>query len=253
MTPNPHPVLARRTDDGRLWQDILRFITGPGGYWIDDQHLLHGGVTVVKLLPEASKQPTIYPRSAILHSNAGPRLTFWQSLWTWMSREDVTGESHFQVQGVDATERTQAVIVQNMPLNRRADCNYSANRWLRGSRYVGAISFETQDRGAASLNTTPWSLAQLDAMIGALTAICVTYGVWCTEPTEWHGSGIGHHNRFPQPNRIPPFAPAWTNVYGKTCPGNARIRQMPYIRDEVAKRVAAFANQTGWSCGTGQI
>lgn len=227
-----HPVLRRQTADGRTWGDILRFITG--GYYIDGEHWLQGpGVVKSPVEPEASTQPFIHPFSAILHSNAGSKSAGWRALWLWVRNLSVTGEPHFQV-AYDA-------IAQFMPLNRRADCNAKANSWLRKGKVVGAISFETQDKGTASLQTTEWSTEQLRWMINALTCISVCYGVWCTQPATWNDSGVGHHSLFRE----------WS-LYIKTCPGAARIRQMDYIRTELAKNLAAFHEHTGWSCGDGQ-
>lgn len=246
-TPAPvaHPLLLNATADGRSWKDILVMITaGPSlaGYWIDNEHWIHGGVTVQQRVePEASTQPFIHPRNAILHSNAGPRKTPWAALVAYMRRKDITGEPHFQVAGVDATALTGAALVQAIPLNRRADCNAKANSWWRNSRRVGAVSFESEDRGSSTLDQTPWSLPQLHAIIGALTAICIVYGVACTEPATWDGSGIGYHSRFPE----------WSIYKGKTCPGAARIRQMAYVRQAVAENLAKFAHETGWHCGQG--
>lgn len=229
-----HPVLQQRTPDGRTWGDILRFITG--GYYIDDTHWLHGPNVVRRPIPESTTQPTIHPRNAILHTNAANRGS--ASLWSWITQASVTGEPHFQVGYTD--------LEQYMPLNRRADCNYSANRWLGNGRWYGAISFETQDNGAATLDKTPWTLAQLDHMANTLTAICVVYGMMCTQPATWDGSGIGHHTLFPFQGAT---RKAWTNVRGKTCPGAARIRQMDYVRAAVAERMANFVRETGFKCG----
>jgi len=238
----PHSTLRQVVPDGRSWCDILRWITG--GYYIDSWHFLRGGVAVIEpIQPEASTQEFISPRSAILHSNAGAGKTSWLALLTFWRRKDITGEAHFQVEGVDATRLEDARIVNGIPLNRRADCNAKANAWSWNGRRYGAISFETQDRGGASLATTPWSIPQLHAIIGALTCICVVYGVSCTEPANWDSSGIGYHSRFKE----------WSIYVGKTCPGAARIAQMAYIRDQVAQNLAAFGEATGWRCGQGAV
>lgn len=235
-----HPKLQKRTEDGRTWQDILRYITG--GYSIDVHpngfHVLTGPKVVYNdtWLPEAYTNPYIAPRMAILHSQAGPKKTKWKSLWNYMFRKDISLEAHFLVE-LDGT------IANTFPINKRADCNYRANSFrLPGNPTLyGGISFETQDEGYPTLNNTPWSPEQLRAIIAALTCISVCYGVWCTAPVRWNDSGIGHHNLFPND---------WTNVKGKTCPGSARIRQMDYIRSEVATLLAAFGANTGWKCGT---
>jgi hypothetical protein len=227
MMQNPHPKLDRHTPEGVQWADALAWISG--GFWIDANHLLHGPGVATRLIPEASTQGKITPRTAILHTNAGSSGV--RSLWSWITRKDVNGEPHFQVASDGGVE-------QYMPLTRRADCNYSANAF--------AISYETQDNGSATLDRDGWTLEQLAAVIGSLTAICVTYGVQCTQPSTWAAGGIGHHS-------LHPFQgvgrPAWTNVRGKTCPGRARIAQMDFIRQAVAERLADFIQATGWSCG----
>lgn len=243
---NPHPILNQRTDKGHLWRDVLLMVTaqgqGGGGFWIDDGHWLRGQQVIVSpIMPEATTQAILHPRNAILHSNAGPRKTPWASLWAYVRRADITGEPHFQVDGVDATSLTDAFIIQGIPLNRRADCNAKANSWWRNGKRVGAVSFESQDRGSPSLPTTPWSVGQVHCIIGALTAICVVYGVACTAPTSWDDTGIGYHSQFKE----------WSIYVGKTCPGASRIRQMDYIRGQVAHNLIAFAAETGWKCGQG--
>ena len=245
-TLTPHPLLRRTTAEvdiskRRSWNDILKFITA--GYWIDDAHWLHGpGVTSRPIFPESlppSKggQGFIQPVNAILHTNAGSRGS--ASLWSWLSRSTVRGEPHVQA-GYKALE-------QYMPFNQRADCNFSANSWKESNgRICGAISFETQDNGAATLNETPWTMEQLHRMIGALTSLSVVYGIMCTEPATWNRSGIGHHSLFPFQG---PLHKAWTNVRGKTCPGRARIAQMDWVRAQVADNMAAFVRETGHKCG----
>lgn len=251
LEPPAHPVLQKQLPDGRTWRDIVAWITN--GYWLDANGWIRGGVANPQpVLPEAGPvdqggQPVIHPRSVILHSNAGPRKTAWASIVKYWRRKDVTGEPHFQVHGVDAGSNLAAAsLVQAMPLNRRADCNAKANSWWRhrpnGTPVrVGAISFETEDRGYPTLDTTPWSIAQLHAMIGAITVICVVYGVACSDVPTWDGTGIGFHSRFPE----------WSIYKGKTCPGAARIRQMDSIRAAVAENLAKFSHETDWHCGQG--
>lgn len=230
-----HPYLQRKGTDGQTYGDVLKFITG--GFTINPNHIVEGpGLTYRPVLPEAVEQPIIEPRNAILHTNAGG--TSSKSLWAWITRKDVTGEPHFQIGYLNSE--------QYMPLNRRADCNYSANRWLENGHWYGAISFETQDNGGATVETTSWSLAQITMMVNILTCLAVVYGIQCTQPSAWNASGIGHHSLFPFQGI---GSKAWTNVRGKTCPGRARKAQMDYIRGAVANNLAAFGKVTGWKCG----
>jgi N-acetylmuramoyl-L-alanine amidase len=217
MNPYVHPSIQ---EGDRL----AELEAATGGYFVAVDHMLHGPNVVHSLLPEATYQEVVKPRIAILHSNSGPRSSSWRNLFNWWRQPSVTGEPHFQVD-LDGT------VAQMMPLNRRADCNAKANRI--------AWSFETQDRGAASVESTEWTLEQLASMIGVLTALCVCYRLPCYAVTGWNASGIGYHSQFPE----------WSIYRGKTCPGAARIRQMDYVRARVAANLVAYGSATGWECG----
>ena len=209
--------------------DIMRFVTG--GYWLDDKHVLHGPGVTYKPLPEAASQPFISPRSAIMHSQAGPRKTSWEALWTFMFRKNVDHEPH-TIANLDGT------IVQVMPFNRRADCNAKANGWWWNGTYYGALSCETQDNGSPLLATTPWPLEQLTSTANMLTVQAAAYKIACTAPVKWDDTGIGYHSQFKE----------WSIYKGKTCPGAARIRQMDELRRMVANRLAAYYEVAGGSC-----
>jgi len=113
----------------------------------------------------------------------------------------------------------------------RADCNAKANSWLSPSgQRVGAVSIESADLGAATLDVTGWNLDQLGGIIAIGTALVVQEGIACTSPTRWDDTGIGHHCQFPE----------WSIYKGKTCPGAQRIRQCDYVRGAVANRVADY-------------
>lgn len=180
-------------------------------YYIGSDHLLRGPKVVHALItPESTSQPTIRPRTVILHSQAGPRRTLWQSLVSYMKRSDISLECHFIVE-LDGT------VVQTMPTNRRADCNYKANQF--------AISFETQDNGWPTLSTTPWSPAQVEAIANVVAACGHRYGIPYTSPANYLDAGVGYHSQFPE----------WSTFKGKTCPGAARIRQMDWVRRRAAE------------------
>lgn len=206
--------------------DLAKLLRVNDGYaYSSDGWLVGSKVNRQPVEPEASTQPLIRPTLAILHSNAAPRLTPWSALVRYWRRADVTGEAHFQVD-MDGT------LTQAIPVERRADCNYKANRWWSPTTgaYHGAVSFETQDNGAASLDVTPWTVEAVASMVAALVALVVQYGAECGVPTSPYGAGIGHHVLYRE----------WSIYKGKTCPGAARIRQMDHIRHEVALRVAAY-------------
>jgi hypothetical protein len=178
-------------------------------YRVNAYALLEGPGVVFDPIPESFSQPFITPRLMIMHSNAGPRKTPGEALVNWMRRSDVVGEAHL-VPAMDGTIR------QVIPFNRRADCNYKANQF--------AISFETQDNGAATLEETPWTIEQFNAMAGAIAAIGHYYGIPYQNPAHWQDSGVGYHSQYKE----------WSSYTGKTCPGRARIYQMDELRRQAA-------------------
>lgn len=193
--------------------------------WIDDEGFLHsepGGPTVItRLLPEALTQQIIRPWSVIRHSEAGGSPTPWERLWAYWARKDISIEAHAIVE-MDGT------IVQTCPFVRCADNNYRANKWFVDGEWRGAISYETQDLGGATVNYTPWthdqleSIAQLDAALSAKYQIPV-------QPTPGpFQQGFEGHYRFPE----------WSIYQGKTCPGFMRRGQFGYLMDRIRTLLA---------------
>lgn len=226
---NVHIELEAEVEPGgRRRVDVLHYINH---VWIDRFHMLHGDFIVDARIPEAVTQSIIVPRNSILHSNAGGSTATWQQIMIWINRAGNSEEPHGQID-------LNGIVAQYMPLNRRADCNYKANSWWYAGRLWGALSWETADRGDASLPDTEWTLPQLAAIVAIQTAQCVVYKIPCTLTTRWDGGGIGWHRLFPE----------WSKWTGKTCPGDARIRQMPWILDQVAQRVAQYNEITGATC-----
>lgn len=202
------------------------------GYWFDGRGVLYGGRASWLPIPENYSQPVIVPHSVILHTNAGSKPASVANLRAWISRSEVTGEPHFQVDNAGQ-------VGQYMAVTRRADCNYSANSWRVGTELRGAISIETGDLGAATVDNTPWNLPQLQGIVGICTALAVQYGTGCNEVLKWDGHGIDYHSKFPYQGLR---RPAWTNVRGKTCPGKTRKLQTSLVRQLVAERVGAYIN-----------
>jgi hypothetical protein len=177
------------------------------------------------LIPEAQTQEFIVPWNEILHSNAGPRRTHGAALQDYMARGDINIECHVNI---ETEPDGRGLLRQIMPFNRRADCNSKANAWTADGQRRGAISFETQDDGGATLANTPWSGGQLEAIIHASAALNEAYGIpphHCAGPFE---RGIDGHAKFAD----------WSIYVGKTCPGAARFAQIPYIHAEVAAMIA---------------
>lgn len=209
----------QKINEGYYFNQIGGILIGPRSNW--------------RPLPENATQPTIIPRSVIHHSNAGTGGAKWYQLFSYWSNASVTGEAHFDVD-------TDGNILQAMSVNRRADCNYTANRWYYQDAYYGAISIETGDYGWMTLDATPWNFNQLASLIRIDTALACQYGTGCNEVVTWDGKGMDYHTKFPY---LGIGKPAWTNVAGKTCPGRARKLQMAWLRQAVSDRVVAYINE----------
>jgi hypothetical protein len=177
-------------------------------------------------IPEQQNQPAIWPVSLIFHSMAGPRLTSLEALRAYMGRDDVHIESTLMS---DLAGR----MAQLVECTVRADCNAKANRWWDGARYVGAISIETQDEGAASLAGTPWSPLQLEQHAGLAAWAHLRYAIPLRICRTWNDPGIGYHRLFPE----------WSIYVGKSCPGDARVDQMPALLAR-AREIAAWRPDT---------
>lgn len=202
------------------------------GYWFDLQGVLHGAKITWMPLPENATQPKIQPRSLILHSNAGSNAATFEQLHHFLNTPGQNGECHFDVDNSGRAGQFMSVL-------HRADCNFDANSWMYQGKLFGAIAIETGDNGWRTLDVTPWNFEQLDTIISIDTALAIQYDTGCNEVLKYDGKGVDFHTKFPW---VAPGVKAWSNVRGKTCPGKARKLQLPYIRNEVAHRVAAYIN-----------
>lgn len=149
-----------------------------------------------KELPESKTQPTIAPRTIILHSAVSSAA----SLHPYFSRSDVKLESHFYV-------ANDGRIEQYVDTTRRADANNKANSF--------AVSIETADHGDP--DSQPWNDAQLWAIERLVRWIATTHRIPLRRCPSWVEGGIGYHTMWGAPS-------PWTPVV-KTCPGRARILQ----------------------------
>lgn len=256
MSPNYLPRLMETTPPDaqgnvHLKGDVLAI--NNNGAAIDANHLLIGDPHLQNihpplgpLLPEAHTQPKIIPRLIILHTQAAGGPATNQQAFAFASLAQNVGEAHFY-----GPQMADALYCQAMPFNVRADSNLAANRFqLPGHQglndpWYGAIAIETQDNGGATLNDTPWTLVQIDALVTICTALCFSYLIACTVPTWPLGSGIGQHNLFANDPHYP-----WSAT-GHSCPGAARTRQMDVIRNLVAQRLAKIYSDCGESCPGG--
>lgn len=168
---------------------------------------------VVKLLPEAKTQRSIAPRLVILHTNAGSKTATPDQIQKFQARADVTVESHFDV-GFDGT------VVQLMPLNVQADCNFKANPF--------AVSIETQDSGSKGLNQEKWTDAQVDTIVAILRFLHEEWDIPLVRADRFDGSGVGGHRDHKE----------WSKT-GHSCPGDARAAQVDDIIARAADRSTA--------------
>ena len=163
-------------------------------------------------IPENYTQPVIVPRGFMLHTMAGPRSTAPESLVKYMERSDINGECHL-VYGYDA-------IYQVIAFNIRADNNYKANSWWEGGVRYGFISVETQDDGANNnVEDDPWNPFQIEHLAGTAAFLHLRYGIPLDRCTTWTDGGVDGHRAHDE----------WSKYVGKTCPGQKRWEQIPFV------------------------
>lgn len=174
-----------------------------------------------RILPENATQRRIIPRTVILHTAVdGPGNT---DLAAYFGQPSIKAESHFYV-------TWQGVIVQMMDTEIEADANGSADKF--------AISVETEDDSARrGSDILPWSLAQIDALTRLGDWCCTTHKIPRRRATSAYlpgAAGIAYHSQ-PMRERFDGTAHnPWTAYQGKSCPGDARVKQYPGIVARVA-------------------
>lgn len=138
----------------------------------------------------------------ILHSQVGGT-----SLHDYFGRESVVVESHYQVW-------KNGIVDLLVDTDLTADANYKAN--------PRAISAETEDNGNPDRDR--WTYEQCKT----LAMLIVYHDIPLRMATGPYDDGIGYHSQFDE----------WTAApgIGKTCPGKARIKQIPYII-ELAQKI----------------
>jgi hypothetical protein len=208
-------------------------------------------------LPEAFVQAPITPVLVIFHTIVGSAAGAMKT----MARADWPGESHF-------VNPYNGRMVQLMPLDRRADCNWQVNAWVtkrdlvlangavvRKGNVCGAISIESEDDG--SPEDTPWTAEQCESFAQFTAWAHVEHGIPVDVPADPFSPGVGYHslpglNRLKiwEPNAVPPYGTfidssgrtvnvynPWTNTVGKSCPGPARIAQFAGILERARQLV----------------
>lgn len=167
-----------------------------------------------KPLRENSTQPRIRPRAIILHSAVSDA----ESLFDFFQNSSEL-ESHFYV-------RRSGVVEQYLDTTVQADANYKANSF--------AISIETWDGRTPDIRG--WNPNQITGLVGLCDWICDTHAIPRTSIATWDGTGIGYHTQFGAPG-------PWTPV-AKTCPGIARIGQVPALIHQIAQKGTAVSEPT---------
>lgn len=160
-------------------------------------------------LPEHGKQKRITPTQLVLHSAVGRG-----SVWGFFAKGNVVVESTFWVsltgdveQYMDSAEKAEAQSIGN----------------------PRAISVESADNGHP--DEFPWTDAQVEAL-AQLAAWCNrVHGIPLRLCPSWDSPGIGYHRQYKQ----------W-NPNTHSCPGTARIRQVPQIIARAKQIVAGGAH-----------
>lgn len=162
-------------------------------------------------LPEHGKQVQIKPTQLVLHSAVGRG-----SLYGFFSRSDVVVESTFWT-GLDG--RTE----QYMDSGEKSEAQALGN--------PRAISVETADNG--NPDKFPWTPEQIEAL-AQLAAWCHrVHGIPLRLCRSFKDPGIGYHRLFKE----------W-NPNTHSCPGDARIKQVPLIIARAKQIVAGDVKPT---------
>lgn len=170
-------------------------------------------------LPFADKKPLTkhntlirrnYPITLILHTAGGPASV---SKWKWLNNETQSLYKYFNTSPLESHLHVEknGAIEQYVSFKYTADANYHANRW--------AISVETADDG--NPNVTGWTDDQIDSLAAIAAYLHIHIGLPLRETKHVKDSGINGHTSHGAPS-------AWTPVV-KTCPGEARKKQIPLI------------------------
>jgi hypothetical protein len=134
--------------------------------------------------------------------------------------------------GVDARNGLDGVCWQAQDTNLRAASN------LDGNWHV--IAFETADNAARPIQ--PWTPKQCAKIVEVCVEANQVDGIpLLIIPDSRVGRrGVGYHRLGCDPYRVA-GGELWTSVYGKDCPTDARIRQLPALVDQ-ARIIVAGGN-----------
>lgn len=159
----------------------------------------------------------------ILHTSASAGAT---SLYGWFSNPRANASSHFHV----ANDGTVEQYVDTAHMS-----------WANKNGNSRSVTIETQGDG-----TKPWTAKQRQALIELVRWICKTHGIPVRQMESSSSSqkGIGWHRlgcdgNFPKSGILRGRnqrggGESWSSAYGKVCPGDDRILQVPDMIKEIA-------------------
>lgn len=131
-------------------------------------------------------------------------------------------EAHFGVGG-DGT------VYQWQDTDYRADANLNGNHRI--------ISIETADHGPefpkwSGSDVPAWTPAQIEQIAQIIARCCRHYGIPCAlvPDSRPERRGIAYHRQGCDPWRVA-GGELWSSAYGKVCPGDRRIAQIPQVID----------------------
>jgi hypothetical protein len=132
------------------------------------------------------------------------------SLRGWFNNPKAEASSHLYV-------RRDGTIEQYIDLDKISWANAGAN-----SR---SITVETQGMGSGD-----WTDAQFKSLAGIASFVNSRYGVPLVlmQDSKSSSRGVGYHRLGVNPYRVP-GGEVWSKSYGKICPGNDRVHQVPGI------------------------
>lgn len=179
--------------------------------------MLTAPFATVRYIASHGKRPANRPRLVVLHTNAGGGSSNGDALFRWINSELAAGRTptqpHHQVD-LDGT------VWQWLDYDEKGVASVSAE----GS----CISVETQDYGSrhSPIGGQAWTPAQIEALAKVCVVAYRAFGVPLIPATAPDGVGIGWHSMWGDNITAPN---PWTTTKGKTCPGAARIAQVPQI------------------------
>jgi hypothetical protein len=174
------------------------------------------------LYPDAQRRLLDKPKTALtnpevccLHTQVGSLYGVDQYFRT------VSTFSHFGIGGIwggDASRNLDGVVYQ------WGDTRYRSAANLEGNDRV--ISVETADNAARPI--APWTAKQLTAIVNLLVWVHKTHDIpLVLIPDSKPGRrGVGFHRQGCDPYRVP-GGELWSRSFGKDCPTQARIDQIP--------------------------